>query len=100
MLIDSRERRVPATTQVDTCIIGAGPAGLAVARELSEAGQTVLVLESGFLEPDADVAALNLGFAHGPIVERHPLYLATSRHRCFGGSQIAWGGWCTRLTDS
>jgi choline dehydrogenase-like flavoprotein len=99
MLIDTRERPLPQSAEVDVCIIGAGPAGLAVARELSESGQTVLVLESGFLEPDAGAATLNLGWAHGPIVERHPLYLASSRHRGFGGSQNAWGGWCTLLND-
>jgi choline dehydrogenase-like flavoprotein len=84
---------------VDVCIIGAGPAGLAVARELAERGRTVAVLESGFLEPDPATAALNLGWARGPIVERAPLYLASSRLRGFGGSQTAWGGWCTLLQD-
>ena len=99
MLIDSREGTLPPSAKVDVCIVGAGPAGLAIAHELRESGRTVAVLESGFLELDPGTSSLNLGWVHGPIVERHPLYLVTSRHRLFGGSQNAWGGWCTLLNE-
>ena len=34
----------------DVCVVGTGPAGITLARKLSEAGQTVLLLEAGGLD--------------------------------------------------
>ena len=43
--------------RTDVCVIGAGPAGITLARELGARGVHVCVLESGGLEIDPDVQA-------------------------------------------
>jgi flavin-dependent dehydrogenase len=49
MLIDLRERRDAPTGPSDVCIVGAGVAGLALARRLAGLGYEVCILESGGL---------------------------------------------------
>jgi choline dehydrogenase-like flavoprotein len=97
VLIDLTREPVGSPLNVDICVIGAGPAGICIAAEYLRSRHSVALLESGFLEPDEATQSLNLGWARGPILQPHPFYLATSRIRLFGGSQIAWGGWCTPL---
>lgn len=38
----------------DVCIVGAGPAGITIARKLGAAGRRVLLLEGGGFEIEAD----------------------------------------------
>jgi choline dehydrogenase-like flavoprotein len=97
VLIDLRSKPHRGILGFDVCIVGGGPAGLTLARELGRVGRGLAVLESGYLEVDAPTQFLKLGSAVGPIADRHPTYLATSRVRALGGSQLAWGGWCTPL---
>ena len=52
MLIDSRTMATDAVIEADICIIGAGPAGIALAREFIGSSLRVLLLESGELEND------------------------------------------------
>jgi choline dehydrogenase-like flavoprotein len=99
MLIDLTSKTAPSHLLVDVCIIGGGPAGLSIASEFIGSGRSVALLEAGFLEPDVSTQMLNLGRTRGSMGEKHPLYLSTSRLRLFGGSQVAWGGWCTPLID-
>jgi choline dehydrogenase-like flavoprotein len=47
--INADQIEAGASLDADVCIVGAGPAGLAVATELVEAGRRVLLLESGGL---------------------------------------------------
>ncbi len=70
------------------CVIGAGPAGLAVATRLAAAGKHVVVLESGFENFTADTHALNA------IETRGAPYpgAMTGRYRGLGGSTSRWGG--------
>src|SRR6185369_12207843 len=81
-------------TEVDILIIGAGAAGLAAARELSRAGQKVLILEArdrigGRINTHFDVWPIELGaeFIHGKpretlqIVERAGLKLQSIPNR-------------------
>ncbi len=95
MFVDAR--RVPADTVVDTdiCIIGAGAAGLAMAREFAGARVRVAVLESGGLEPDVDTQRLadggNIGLPYFP--------LAAARLRYLGGTTNHWGGHCRPFDD-
>ncbi len=77
---------VPATLDVDLCIVGAGAAGLTVAHELADVGLTVAILDTGDLDRNhaaqvfSDVESLECEV---------PRY---ARIRQFGGSTTAWSG--------
>jgi choline dehydrogenase-like flavoprotein len=78
----------------DVCIIGAGPAGLAIARELADTRCRVLMIESGGSSPlaltqDLDVIE-NIGAARQPDQTQ-------VRARAFGGTSNIWNGRCGPL---
>jgi choline dehydrogenase-like flavoprotein len=74
--------------QAEVCIIGAGAAGITLARRLLQSGHQVVLLESGGLDYEAESSALN----HGECIG-HPYYeLEHSRLRFFGGTSAIWGG--------
>jgi choline dehydrogenase-like flavoprotein len=74
-------------------VIGAGAAGITLARRLLAAGRDVILLESGGLDYEAPIAALNEGENLG-----EPYYdLEDSRLRFFGGTTAIWGGRCAEL---
>ena len=54
MFVDSRERTADETIEAEVCIVGAGAAGIAIARELIDQRLRVVVLESGGFEPEAE----------------------------------------------
>jgi choline dehydrogenase-like flavoprotein len=85
-------RAVPRDTELtaDLCIIGAGPACISMALELSGSALSVLILESGGFEPDPQTQAL----ARGEVVGLPTFPLEVSRLRFFGGSTGHWGGFC------
>lgn len=99
MQIDVTNQKAPHHIDVDLCIVGGGPAGICIAHEYARTGRAVAVLEAGRLDIDPETHLLNIGWSQGAIADRHPLYLAASRRRVFGGSQVLWGGWCTPLTE-
>lgn len=90
MLRDARELEPDTVFESDLCIIGAGAAGIALARALAGPGIRVCLLESGGLEYDDDVQALynaeNIGLPY--------VGLDYTRLRYFGGSTNHWGGMC------
>jgi choline dehydrogenase-like flavoprotein len=90
-------RRIPDGTRFEcaVCVIGAGAAGLTIARALAGSEASVLVLESGGLEPEAETEALNTLSVVG-----HPYAAEGSRLRYFGGSTNHWGGHCVPLPSS
>ncbi|HWC41166.1 MAG TPA: GMC family oxidoreductase [Actinomycetota bacterium] len=72
--------------EVDVCIVGAGPAGISVARELTGNGTHVWLLDSGGRDVERRVQRLNLGQSVGyPIHRPHQ-----SRVRAFGGTTRHW----------
>jgi choline dehydrogenase-like flavoprotein len=99
MLEDARS--VPAGTVIDTavCVIGAGPAGIALARALDSAGLRTCLLESGGFEPDRETQSLYEGVNSGTILREHEPYLSRSRIRAFGGTTVLWWGWCIPLRE-
>jgi choline dehydrogenase-like flavoprotein len=81
--------------EADICIIGAGPAGIAMAREFEGTDLSVLLIESGGLDFDKETQNLYRG-----INERGDFKLHKSRFRIFGGTSYVWGGWCAPLDAS
>ena len=90
MLSDARRVAPGATLRADLCIIGAGAAGITLARELIGTRSSVIVLESGGLEHEPETQALYEGRIGG--LPYFPLEVA--RLRFLGGSTNHWGGVC------
>ncbi|WP_207478170.1 GMC oxidoreductase [Arenibaculum pallidiluteum] len=90
MFVDLRSVPDEASIESDLCIVGAGAAGIAIARELLGHQVRVTLLESGGLEYEDTVQDLCAGESTGT----HSVDLVESRLRYFGGSTNHWGGNC------
>ena len=77
--------------QADICIVGGGPAGITLAIELAKTGNSILLLESGGIEPCEDAQALNAGEVVDQALHSPP---DKYRQRRFGGGTSIWGGRC------
>jgi choline dehydrogenase-like flavoprotein len=88
MIVDARRVEAGAEIEADLCIVGAGPAGIALALELAGGSARVVVLESGGLSYDLAAQALNEGELAG--VPYFPLQ--ATRLRALGGTTNHWGG--------
>ena len=101
MLIDAEQLDDRSIIEADVVIIGGGLAGLALARQLADAGIDIAVLESGGEKPDARTQSLYEGRATlgapGNATRDVSDYLLASRQRCLGGSGNVWGGKCAPL---
>jgi choline dehydrogenase-like flavoprotein len=90
MFIDARTVPDGTVLETDLCIVGAGAAGITLARTLAASHLSVTVLESGDITYDQATqeldAGANLGLPYFP--------LDTSRLRYFGGTTNHWGGLC------
>jgi len=80
----------------NVCVVGAGPAGLAVALALAESGRSVLLIDSGGERPTSETRDLSSGHAIDPA--RHALS-DTSLSRGLGGTSHWWGGRCVPFDD-
>lgn len=83
----------------DLCIVGAGPAGISIARELDGCGVRTCLLESGGTGIERRVQQQSRGESDG-----YPIHLLhRSRVRAFGGTlrhpRIVDGGWAARPLD-
>ena len=81
--------------QADVCVVGAGAAGIAIARALRGSGRSVTLVESGGFELAEDTDALSWGESPSIFGE----YLQHSRKRVFGGTTQHWTGMCLPLDD-
>ncbi len=95
MLIDFRDADAPVELRSDVCIVGAGPAGIALALALAQSRLDVCVVESGGLEIDLAVQELCDGERLG-LQNADPL---GCRIRALGGTTARWQGWCAPLSD-
>ncbi len=75
------------------CIVGSGPAGIAVALQLAAARVPCVVLEAGAEEWTED----SQDVYRGEVVGDHYFDLDVTRLRYFGGSSNHWAGWCRVL---
>jgi choline dehydrogenase-like flavoprotein len=94
VILDFDDTAVGTEHVADVCIVGAGIAGIAIARELMGTPMSVLLVESGGVDPDPFVSRLNEGENTGL-----PLGLEAGRARAFGGTGTVWPGQCIRLDD-
>lgn len=95
MIVDFAQFREEACFDADICIIGAGAAGITLARSFLHTALKVCVVESGGRDYETDVQELadgrNLGFDYYALKD--------SRLRFFGGTTAIWGGRVAQLDD-
>jgi choline dehydrogenase-like flavoprotein len=94
MIEDARTLPDQQAIEADVGIIGAGPAGITLARELAGRGLQICLLESGGFELERATQGLNEGVNTG-----HAYYpLDVTRLRYFGGTSNHWGGMSAPLS--
>lgn len=86
MLIDAKKLQPGAEIRADICIIGSGPAGLAIAMDYDGLPLTVAVLEAGGVAEDPESQSLS-EIAAG---SRFGNTDAVVSSRCVGGNSNAW----------
>ena len=89
---DATDRGVFART-FDVCVVGAGPAGITVARRLAARGLDVALMEAGGL----DYSDQSQDFYRGAVVGHEYHATDVTRLRYFGGTSNHWGGRCRTL---
>lgn len=92
-LLDAGSLADGTVLETEIAVIGAGAAGITLARALAAAGCEVLLAEGGGLEPDPATQALHDIESVG--YPPRPDYMA--RARCFGGTCNLWAGRSMRL---
>ncbi len=90
MFVDAKKLSKNFTVDADICIVGAGAAGITLARDLAGRNRTVALFESGGLEFDADTQALYAG----AVVGHDFTPLDRDRLRYLGGTTNHWEGSC------
>lgn len=88
MAVDLNMSDAPTAYQADVCVVGAGAAGVAIARALAGTRLRVLVMESGGPAGDASAEDLNACEIVGLPFLGHEL----GRARGLGGTTTAWHG--------
>ena len=96
MFVDARDLNAGATIEADVCIVGAGAAGITLARDLMDTGLAVALVEGGGLDESAESQALYAGRNVGLPYDG----LEHCRQRFFGGTTNGWAGWCRPLDDA
>jgi choline dehydrogenase-like flavoprotein len=86
VLSDARDLAGGQEVEVDLCIVGAGPAGISVARELIGSSARVWLLDSGGKDIEHRAQRLSRGESVGYPIHR----LHQSRVRAFGGTSRHW----------
>lgn len=95
MIEDLRDHPRELTIQADVCLIGAGAAGITIARELAGTALRVCLVEGGGLEFEyAESQTLYAGSSVGI-----PMSLEAGRLRFFGGTTNHWTGRCAPLSE-
>src|ERR1019366_1026394 len=90
MFIDSKTLPENTTIEADVCIIGAGAAGITLARDLAGSNRRIAVFEGGGLDFEQETQQLY----QGEIIGRPHDPLDIERLRFFGGNTNHWSGSC------
>jgi choline dehydrogenase-like flavoprotein len=96
MIEDLRRHEDGTELEADLCLVGAGAAGIAIARELAGSTLRVTLVESGGLKRSAETDVLNEGETAG----LGPESLTSGRGRLLGGATALWAGQCLPLERS
>ena len=92
-VIDARALEREALLEAGVCIVGAGAAGITLARALAARGLDVLLVEGGDRKPDEETQALHDIRSVGYPVRAN--YMARARQ--YGGTSGVWAGRNMRL---
>jgi choline dehydrogenase-like flavoprotein len=95
MFVDARSLPADEQLAADICIIGGGPAGIALALALAPHGFQIVLAESGDLTMDPRTQSLNDGDSVGLAYR-----ISDSRPRYFGGAGNHWAGNCRALDET
>ncbi len=96
MMTDARTFSAGQIIEADICIVGAGAAGITLAREFIKTDIRVILLESGGTKFSHPTQFLY----RGEIAGRNFTPLDFTRRRQFGGSTATWSGRCRPLERS
>ncbi|WP_297975814.1 GMC oxidoreductase [uncultured Amaricoccus sp.] len=88
--VETPEGRAAFARPFDVCVIGAGPAGITLARRLAARGLAVALMEGGGLEWSEESQDIAVGESVGLTYPD----LDAARVRAFGGSSGHWNGLC------
>ncbi|MEP7246656.1 MAG: FAD-dependent oxidoreductase, partial [Gammaproteobacteria bacterium] len=94
-ITDTRDAPGRYDIQTETCIVGAGAAGITLALELARASREVCLIESGGFAPDEATQALYDLESTGYRLRANYM----SRARYFGGSCNLWAGRSMPLSE-
>jgi choline dehydrogenase-like flavoprotein len=108
-VLRGREQAARFSASVDVVVVGSGAGGAVVARELSRAGRSVLVVEEGGHYAPSEYGALTpsgsfrrmareAGMSVAVGVGDTPL-ISLLAGKCVGGSSVLTGGVCFRIPD-
>lgn len=95
MLADAQDLPDGHTIRADVCVVGAGAAGITIARRLSGRGLRIVLLEGGGL----DASARSQSLYQGEVTGRPYFELDEARLRYLGGTTNHWAGWCGPLHE-
>lgn len=93
MIRELAESAADALPAYDLCVVGSGPAGMTLVRELADSGLRVALLESGRRRTTAAGDALREVTSSGLPIKDY------SRERVLGGTSSTWAGLSAPLDD-
>lgn len=91
-VIDLRRADRALELRANICLIGSGPAGLTIARELRHSGLSVLIVESGGLAEEVPSLSEIENVGEWRAIDQQEV-----RNRIFGGTSHSWTGRCVPL---
>jgi choline dehydrogenase-like flavoprotein len=95
MFIDAEQMVPDQRLAADICIVGAGAAGLVLARAVSrQTNLNVVVLEGGAMRPRSNTQTL-----YRADIVGLPYDTERSRTLAYGGSTNCWGGYCRPFSE-
>ncbi len=91
-VVDLRRADRALEIRANICLIGSGPAGLTIARELRHSGLSVLIVESGGLGEEVPSLSEIENVGAWRSIDQQRV-----RNRIFGGTSHTWTGRCAPL---